>query len=198
MNRLADRAGRHRRIAVGFSLLTVPMLVMGFVLAASGEPLVFTLSHFAAAGSLGWLARDLVVRRSLVNSTGIPHLSVVSLCLAFGSVRISCPEEFEAELGLRRLVTAGLLVLGLALITMALGDRSPDPTVGLAGRLILIVGGATLGLGQIGRMINGYDTHPLYALSLGVAGLLLLALSGFEARLVLRAFQLVMKRQAGF
>ncbi len=178
-------------MAIGFGLLTVPMVVMAWALLADGRFLLFAVAHLAVAASFLWVAADLIKKASLVDDGGRPLASLLALFLTFASLRIACPPDFGQEFGQMPVLTPGLFLLGAALALLAADDRKPNRLVGLAGRISLIVGGAVVGLAEIGRMLHGVAPYPAFSIALGAVGVLLFGMSIFEARLVLRGFALV-------
>ncbi|MGI9596734.1 MAG: hypothetical protein ACR2QK_11270 [Acidimicrobiales bacterium] len=192
-NHFADRAGRHRRVAIGFALLTAPMVMMASALLIQGRFVIFALAHLASAGSFLWVAWDLTRHASLIGRRNLPHVSVLALFLAFAGLRLSCPEGFVRDFGARPFFVPGLVMLGAALVILAVDDgrtaKTPQLT-GLIGRVVLILGGVVLGLAEIAAMVNGLPALPVYSLGLGVVGSLLLATAASEARLLLLAVSL--------
>lgn len=166
------------------------MLAMAWTLLAEGGFLIFALAHAVVAGAFLWVARDLTRRASLVDSRGLPHLSVVTLFAAVALLRVACPAEFGRQFGFMPLFTPGLAVLGLAVVVLAIDDRNPSRLIGLVGRLILIIGGLLTGIANIIRMMHGLSSYTTYSLGLGVAGLLLVLMALFEGRLLRRAISL--------
>ena len=73
LNRLADRAGRHRRIALGSAILAVPILVQSLAVMGRSEFRAFGALHLLVAGSLLWLTCDLMRYGSLVDGRSRPR-----------------------------------------------------------------------------------------------------------------------------
>jgi hypothetical protein len=186
MNQLADRAGRHRRIAAGFGLLGTPIGFMGFALWSSQGFTVFALCHFVVAGSFLWLASDLVSEASLVDEHGIPHPSLGALLAAVFVLRVASADSFKQEFGSVPPLAISLAILGVSMVALMVSDRGNDPVAAFIGRVLLVVGGLVLGVTQLTRMAAGFDVYPLYSLGLGVIGVLLLAMAAFEAKLLVR------------
>ena len=186
MNALADRAGRHRRLAIGFGLLSTPIGFMGVALWLAQGFTVFALCHFVVAGAILWLARDLVTEASFVDQRGMPHPSLGALLAAVLVLRIASTEAFKQEFGSVPPLALSLAVLGLSMVLLVASDRRSDPATALAGRVLLVFGGLVFGTTQLARMTTGFASYPLYATGLGAIGVLLLAMAVFEARLLVR------------
>ncbi len=194
VNRLADRAGRHRRLAAGFGLLAVPTSVMGSVLLRSVDTVPFAIAHFAMAASLLWSAIDLVRGGSLVDDRRRPLASSAALFVAVVGLHMSA---LSSHHGYRPLLTVGLVSLGVAIVLSTLADRSRNPLTGLGGRLFLVIGGPLVGVAELSGMVESFDAYPVYAVCLGMIGALLVWMAIFEARLLWRGIMLVFAVRSG-
>jgi hypothetical protein len=196
LNRLMDRAGRHRRLAAGFLLLVVPVCFMGLVL-LQRRMLIPAVCHFAVAGSFVVISIQLFLRGSLVDSRGVPHLGLAGLLSSVMAVRWVAPDGLTEAFGATPALGVGFVILAGALMVLAFADRNLDPLVALVGRGLLVLGGTVSGCVQLLRFGNGFETQPYYAGGLGVVGLLLLGMSLFEARMLRRAIQLALLSAGG-
>lgn len=194
INRIMDRAGRHRRLAIGFVLLAVPVFLMGAGFLLTPRHVVFAFCHFGAAASFLWVASQLVRRGSFVDDRGLPHAGVAGLFASVILLRLTAPDELTEVLGARIALVAGFLVLAIAIIALVAADRRPDPLIGLVGRGLLVIGSAATGSVQFIRALNGLDGYPGYSIGLASIGALLLAMSAFEGRLLWLALQLASVR----
>ena len=163
------------------------MVVMACTLPADVRFGRFWIAHLVVAGSFLWVAGDLIRWGSLVDARRRPHPSLLALFGASLALDLTSPAHYDRSLGATPLLTAGLVVLGGALLVLAIDDRGPDPLIGLLGRVLLISGGAMLAVADVSRMVHGFGDQPGYSLGVGGAGVLLGAMAGFEARLLWRA-----------
>lgn len=189
LNRILDRAGRHRRLASGCILFGLIIGLMGFVLLEADGLTTFTVLHFAAAASFLWFAGDLIRRASLVDGLGIPHPSIGALIAAIGLLRISAPDYYTEAFGGVPAVGLSLLALAFAVVLLIAGDLRSSQPLSFAGRTILVIAGSAHGITQLTRMANGLTTYPLYSLGLGLVGVFVLAMVIFEARVLWLALQ---------
>ena len=189
-NQLADRAGRYRRVAIGFSLLAVPMTAMGASVIGRPEYQLFALCHLAVAAAFLWVARDLVLWGGLIGPARRPHASLVALLGLLALLWVASPAGFGSRFGSMQWLAAGLALLASAVAILLADELRPNAVNGLVGRSLLVAGGAVLGVAEIIRMGNALGAEPLYALGVGLAGLLLCAMAVFEFRLIRRAVQL--------
>lgn len=193
-NRLADRAGRHRRLAIGCALLTVPFLVMAANPAAAYHDKLFATSKVLVGLSFLWVARDLIGTGSLIGGgvLRLPHMSVVSLAGSFALFHRHRNDHFESLIEAQPLLRPGIILFGVAVVVLAVDDRRQRPSQlgGFAGRLLLVCGASIVGLASIGAMFAGYLSPPAYSLGVSSAGVLLIGMAVFEGRLLWRALAL--------
>lgn len=182
-------------MAIGFSALAIPLATMAWAVLLDGGFLSYSLAHLVMSVCFLWVARDLIRWASLVGRHRLPHPSMIALFVAVALVRFTRPPELATRFGSMPGLTVGVLMLGAALVILAIDDRSPNPLVALIGRMTLIAGGAIAGLAEIIRMMRGFREYPVYSLGLGGAGVLLGAMAVFEGRLLRRALALARRRR---
>lgn len=192
-NRWADLAGRHRRLAVGSALLTVPFVVMAAAPSESYSDRLFSAAHLLAAVSLLWLAWDLVRFASLVSAWRLPHASIVALAVSFWVLYRHRTEQFEMLVENQPLLLPGVAMIGLAIGVMVLADRNPQPQLysGI-GRLLLVSSAVPVGVATTVGVIVGLR-FGVYSVGVALASVLLVTIALFEGRLLWRAVALVVQ-----
>ncbi len=189
MNRLMDRAGRHRRIAACFAATALPVLIMGAAVVADHP--WFAVFHLAVAASLLWVSGDLIRGGTMVDGAGWPHAALGALAGSFVLLRLTAPASLDDILGVQIPLFVGHGVLVVSIAVLALADRRLDPVVMCAGRMLLVLGGTIFGSTQLFRLANGLETHTWYSIGVGLVGVAFFSLSLSEARLVRRSLQLL-------
>lgn len=191
-NRLADRAGGYRRIAIGLAALPIPLVIMGGALLADGGPASGAMAHVVAALGCGWLACNLVQCGSSLNRRARPHASSVGLLTAIGLLIGLAPVEPTAGFGPPVLLVVGMagLVAGYVVL-MAAERRGNDRFLFMAGRWSIVAGAILVGAMQLGQTVIGFAVAPLYATGLGTVATLLLVMAWSEARVLRRGAALL-------
>jgi hypothetical protein len=196
-NRLADRAGRYRRLAVAAALLPAPLLAMGVASAAGrGSSPGYTGAHLALAGACAWLAADLFRRASVLDRRAWPVASGVAVLTCLVLLARLRPPGFSVPLGSPAVVTPALVALFVAFVGLVLAERLADRFLALVGRWALVGGGALLGAVELSQALAALIGSPAdagaqaYAAGLGVAALLLVLTAYFEARILFRGLAL--------
>lgn len=191
-NRVADRAGRYRRLAVGLALLPIPLLVMALAAAlddaASGP---YVAVHVAVAAACAWTAVDLIWRGSVLDQRDLPLASAVAVMVGHGLLAHLRPVASAARFGPPAAVLPVLTVVALAFAALVVGERSSDRLLSVLGRAVLAAGMALLGLVELAQTTVVFSESPTYAVALGVAAWLLMMTAYFEARVLLRGVALL-------
>lgn len=190
-NRMADRAGRYRRLAVALALLPIPLVAMGLVVATDGSPsLRYASVHLAVALSCGWLAVDLVRRASVVDHRNLPLASSAAVLVGLALLANLRPDGSVARFGPSEAVAPAVGAVVLAFATLVLAERLADDLLSVVGRWVLVVGVALLGVVELVEAVALYPRSRPYAAGLGAAASLLVLLAFFEARVLVRGLAL--------
>lgn len=190
-NRIADRAGRYRRVAVALALLPAPLMVMGLALLGDGvSPPGFVAAHLVMALSCGWLAADLVWRASIVDRRGLPLASAVAMVVGLALLASSRPDGSPVGFGPATAIAPAVIAVVLALAMLVLAERLGDGLLSMVGRSLLVGGAALLGLVELVQAMAAYPGSPTWALGLGAAAWLLVLTACFEARVLVRGLAL--------
>jgi hypothetical protein len=191
-NRLADRAGRYRRLAAALAALPAPLLVMAVVLAArepsSSHPVAV---HLFLAGACLWLAVDLVRRGSVLDDQDRPVISVVAVLAALALMADLQPPGSIVRFGPATILVPVLVAIALAFAALVVAERCSDCLLAMLGRAALAGGAASLGAVELIQSTTAYPRSPVYGVALGTSAVTLLAMACFEARVLWRGVALM-------
>lgn len=194
-NRLADRAGRYRRLAIVAAFLPAPFIVRGiFSLSATSLSARYGVAYLVLAGCCLWLAVDLIRSGSLIGANRAVSGSAVAVALATVAVCWLEAGVYQAAAGWYP--TPGVVGVGLVGVIAALGvmlasERWQDPMLGLAGRWLLVVGALGLGSVEWVRAVRGVDLGLAHAICSGVVATILFLAAIFECKVLLRGLALM-------
>jgi hypothetical protein len=193
LNRVIDGAGRHRRLAAGCGLLTIPFLVMGAATTTVYADRVASFGLFLAAGSFLWLASDLIRTGRLVGSNRFPHASVAALGIGFWMIHHHHSDQLDDLFESEPLLTPGLALFAAAVGTLTLEDRTSTtgPSARFVGRTLLVCSAFMVGYSAVAATFTN-SMAPAYALGIGSAGAMLIAMATFEGKLLWRGIALAL------
>ena len=190
LNRVADQAGRYRRVALCLLLVAAPLAEMGLIAAGSGHRIGYGLAHLVLAGSCVWGATDLAQQGSLVDERSRPHRSALAVVTSVGLVGVLQPADFEGGFGYHGWAGPAIALLSAALAFLVVADRRSGLAAALAGRYLLVAGAFGLGTVTWVRAMRSVGTEPGYAAGMAATATILIAMSIFEGRLLLRGLAL--------
>ncbi|MEM9566383.1 MAG: hypothetical protein AAGA93_27430 [Actinomycetota bacterium] len=191
-NRLADRAGRYRRLAIGLAVLPAPLSASGVVLMTDPVgPVAYGFVHLVVACCCFWLAGDLLRTASVLDVRGRPHPSAVALGIALGFLVLTRPTALGT--GTDRLavgmLAAGATLLVIGVLLLAATERARQPMLSPLGRLAVIVGAILIGSGGLIDTV-GVPGTSVGAVAQTASSLILLLTGLFEARMLARGIAL--------
>ncbi len=192
-NRFADRAGPHRRIALGLAAVCLPLVVVsagalaGGGLSTSGS----AAAHLVSAIGCGWLAADLFRTGRVTRLNGLPHTSSVVLLGGIGMLVVFARVEPSIGFGPPILLVTGLGLLVGGYILLMTAERLRDRSLAVVGRWAIVGGAVLVGAVELGRTISMLPGAPIEAGGLGLVAVSILATGCFEARVLLRGAALL-------
>ncbi len=167
VNKLADRAGSFRALALFGAVAAGPVAVLGIESGvASGsmlrEPQFGAL--FAVAVCLLWLTVDLLRTGSLVSTARRPHLSVLGLV---GSMTVISTGRvgFDGTM-LSPVAMLGLVLCVAGLIVLVVGDLLRNILIDIAGRALSALGAMSFVAATIDSLVSSRAANGLAVLSL--------------------------------
>ena len=193
-NRLADRAGLYRRLAVALALLPIPLSLEAVALAGADGPFtVRAAGYLALAGACGWLAADLVRAASMLDRRARPAPSAVAVLVCLGLLASLRPADMIDGRSLSAIAGPAVLAMMSAFALLVLAERVDDRLVGMVGRMALVAGAAALGLVELTAALQAIRAAPetrLHAAGLGGIGSLLVLTAYFEGKVLVRGWAL--------